>query len=114
MRHKAKFKYFKEILPRNKETSKKEKHFILDEFCSVCSYNQKFAIRLLNGGKKSKPKLNIGKTGRFRSYSNPIILHFLKALLRATSMICSKRFKTTIPLWLPFFVSKHFTLRFQN
>jgi hypothetical protein len=75
----------------------------LDEFCRICSYNRKYAIRLINGKKKSKPKTNKTKTGRPRSYNNPIILHFLKALLRATNMICSKRLKTIIPLWLPFF-----------
>lgn len=103
MSHKAKQEYFKEILPRYKEASKKEKHFILDEFCRICSYNRKYAIRLLNGKKESKPKPYKGKTGRPRFYNNPMILHFLKVLLRSTNMICSKRLKTIIPLWLPFF-----------
>jgi hypothetical protein len=43
----AKREYLKEIKPRYQCTGKREKGRILDEFCRVCGYHRKYAIRLL-------------------------------------------------------------------
>ena len=40
--------YLKAIRARYRRSRKKAKAAILDEFCSVCGYNRKYAIRLLN------------------------------------------------------------------
>jgi len=40
--------YLKAIRLRYRRARKKLKVTILDEFCSVCGYNRKYAIRLLN------------------------------------------------------------------
>lgn len=98
MSEKAKQEYLLEIKERYKSADKKEKIKILDEFCSVCSYNRKYAIRLLNK-KKSPVKLN-KRSGRPVIYNTPVIMRFLKLLLRLTNLICSKRLKEAIPLWL--------------
>jgi hypothetical protein len=109
MSHKAKAEYLREIRPRYKSASKLEKENILDEFCEVCRYNRKYAIRLLNKeenpqeDQKKKPK----KLGRPRCYHNAVIEHFLKVLLRSTNMICSKRLKEIIPIWLPFYEEQY-------
>ena len=102
MSQKAKSEYLREIKPGYKRADKTEKQNILNEFCQICGYNRKYAVRLLNkkeeqNSKKKKSK----KPGRPGSCSNPVILHFLKILLRSTNMICSKRLQAVIPLWLP-------------
>ena len=40
--------YLKAIRSRYCRASKKTKVIILDEFCAVCGYNRKYAIRLLH------------------------------------------------------------------
>jgi hypothetical protein len=40
---------------------------IPDEFCQVCRYNRKYAIRLLNGPTPQKPK-TIARKGRPSAY----------------------------------------------
>ncbi|HEB73470.1 MAG TPA: integrase, partial [Nitrospirae bacterium] len=44
--------YLKAIRGRYGKAGRKEKKLILDEFCKVCGYNRKYALRLLN----AKPK----------------------------------------------------------
>ena len=46
--------YLQHIKPRYKKASKAEKQRILDEFCAVCCYHRKYAIRALNRLKPSK------------------------------------------------------------
>lgn len=48
MSHLAKKQYLIAIYERYQNALKCEKSRILDEFCAVCSYNKKTAIRLLN------------------------------------------------------------------
>ncbi len=47
MSHDAKKRYLIRIRSRYAFASKSEKKKILDEFCSVCQYNRKYAIRIL-------------------------------------------------------------------
>ncbi len=44
----AKREYLNAIRPRYKKADKAAKKTILDEFCRVCGYHRKYAIRLLN------------------------------------------------------------------
>jgi hypothetical protein len=98
MSKKAKKEYLLQIRERYKSANKKDKNKILDEFCQVCGYNRKYAIRLLNSKEINKPKAE--RSGRPKQYHSPIIIHFLKILLRLTNLICSKRLKEAIPLWI--------------
>ncbi len=102
MSKKAKAEYLLEIKSRYQNASKEEKQRILNEFCKICGYNRKYAIHLLNQKEKKKNQKK-KRVGRKKSYNSPIIIHFLKALLKATNLICSKRLKPIIPLWLPFY-----------
>ena len=102
MSRKAKSEYLKEIKPRYKKADKLEKNKILNEFCKICGYNRKYAIYLLNKIDKKKTSKK-KKLGRKRHYNNPIIIHFLKVMLKATNLICSKRVKPIISLWMPFY-----------
>ncbi len=47
MSHDAKKQYLMRIRSRYSLASKFEKKKILDEFCTVCHYNRKYAIRIL-------------------------------------------------------------------
>jgi len=49
--------YLKAIRLRYRRAGKKGKATILDEFCAVCDYHRKYAIRILNlRGKLRKPQ----------------------------------------------------------
>lgn len=101
MSNKAKKEYLVEIRRRYFFSTKAEKQIILDEFCNNCSYNRKYAIRLIN-----KPEINKKKSkrpGRPRKYNHPMILEFIKKLWVCSNLVCSKRLKVMIVLWLPFY-----------
>jgi hypothetical protein len=91
--------YLEAVIERYLKASKKAKTAILDEFCQVCNYNRKYAIRLLNRQRK-RPKRRPGRKPVYRS------TEFLKALKRiwlVSDQMCSKRLVAAIPLWLPFY-----------
>lgn len=80
MSKRAKNEYLLEIKIHYQRASKEEKRQILDEFCKVCGYNRKYAIRILNkwpdtdslkkrkGGKKMR---FLSKSGNFNTnYQN--------------------------------------------
>ena len=52
--------YLKAIRTRYRRARKKIKVTILDEFCSVCGHNRKYAIRLLNQCAKTRKKVVLG------------------------------------------------------
>ena len=53
MSNKSKAEYLNEIFARYHQSSKEEKKIILDEFCKVCGYHRKYAIKLLREQVKS-------------------------------------------------------------
>lgn len=101
MSKKAKKEYLTEIRKRYFNATKEEKKMILDEFCGNCGYNRKYAIRLINS--KEKPKTIWKRPGRRRKYDDPQIFNFLKKLWISTNLICSKRLKAIIPLWIEYY-----------
>ncbi len=109
MSNRAKKQYLDAICERYRWSSKKEKQAILDEFCQVCGYNRKYAIRLLRNRLSShtrspqRKNATTPRAGRPKQYNDPAILQFLTQLWRATNLACSTRLKAAIPLWLPFY-----------
>ena len=99
MGHKEKHAYRQAIQERYATASRKDKKKILDEFCAVCRYNRKYAIRLLH----QSPWRRKRKRGRKSRYSDPVFLKAILGIWRATDFMCSYRLKATIPLWLPFY-----------
>ena len=95
----AKKEYLEKIRNRYKKASKNEKQLILDEFCQVCNYNRKYAIRLINS--KPSNQKSPGTRGRKTHYSDPMIKKVLTDIWVATNLPCSKRLKALLPLWLP-------------
>lgn len=90
--------YLKVIRERYKNSSKKNKTLILNEFCINCRYSRKHAIRILNG--KVEPR-GIKKPGPKRQFE--AIKSILEELWFAMGKMCSKKMKAAFPLWLPYF-----------
>jgi len=59
MSGKSRWDYLKAICFRYKKVSKPFRARILDEFCLVCGYNRKYAIRLRGGPAPQKPKTGV-------------------------------------------------------
>lgn len=97
MGYREKKSYLLAIFLRYKHASRSEKNRILDEFCAVCNYNRKYAIRLLKKGPK-KPKQ---KTGPKSIYNDPALLEPLKTIWLASNQPCSRKLKVIIGAWLP-------------
>lgn len=90
--------YLKSIYQRYHKSSLKVKREILNEFCKVCEYNRKYAIRILNAplsDKKSSPAKK-----RDKIYS-PAVISVLKSIWEASGYLWSHRLKAALPLWLP-------------
>ena len=96
MGQKEKKAYLEAIRARYIQANRIGKKRILDEFCAVCGYNRKYAIYLL-----SKPrKRHKAKPGRKSKYTEKPFLNALTRIWKASDFMCSRRFKTVIPLWL--------------
>ncbi len=101
MSNEAKIEHLLAIKNRYHSSTKAEKKIILDEFCKTCNYNRKYAIRLINKQSATSPRKK--KPGRPKKYSHPSLLNFLRELWICSNLVCSKRLKAMIPVWLPFF-----------
>lgn len=109
----SKKEYFKEIQDRYWSTARAGKTAILNEFCKVCNYNRKYAVRLLNTFPKKKQFVVKAKAGRRPQYNDSDMLEFLLKLWKATNLACSKRLKTMIPNWLPHY-EQYFNLELSS
>lgn len=85
------------ILERYQKSSKKDKKLILDEFCAICGYSRKYAIRVLNG----QLIIPVTKRGTKPKYTAEV-QNYLKGLWHAMGRICSKRMKKALPEWLTY------------
>src|SRR5579859_7998786 len=95
----SKREYLGRIYGRYQRGGREHKGKILDEFCAVCGYQHKFALRLLNrplGRKRRRP-------GPKPKYDPERLLPSLKRIWLLAEQPCGKLFKASLPLWLPFF-----------
>jgi hypothetical protein len=93
------YAYLNAVRNRYLEADKESKAIILDEFCQVCGYNRKYAIRILN----RKQKRLKGHPGRKPIYGSLELQRALRRIWLATDQMCSKKLVAAIPLWLPFY-----------
>ena len=91
--------YYAVIYPRYRDASRQEKSRILDEFCSVCGYQRKYAIRKL--GQSPKAAKTRKKPGRTSRYNQPEVLKVIREIWFATDQMCGKRLAAALPEWLP-------------
>ena len=103
----AKREYLKAIRKRYHSADKITKTAILDEFCMVCGYNRKYAIRLLNQTTMHRFRRRRKKPGPKKRYHHPLILQVLIRLWKILNLPCSRRMKAAIPAWLPHY-ERHF------
>ncbi len=94
--------YLQSIIGRYQRVGRKFKSKILDEFCAVCGYHRKHALRLLR--KTACPRRR--RRGRKPEY-DALISAILKDIWLATDQLCSKRLQAALPLWLPYYEQAH-------
>ncbi|MGB4853243.1 MAG: integrase [Ignavibacteria bacterium] len=110
MSKKSKVEYLHEIIERYTKAGKEEKKKILDEFCTVCIYHRKYAIKLLNQFPFPEINKQRKRAGRKKKYHTEGVINYLKTLWKKTNLICSDRLKAAIPIWLPIYKKSIFSL----
>lgn len=103
--------YYKTVVRRYRNSDKKTKTQVLDEFCEVCGYNRKYAIRKLNTRKRCNRRERLGRP---KQYKDPILLRVLFDLWEKQNLPCSRRLKAAMPLWLPFYEDRSLSDYIQN
>ncbi len=98
MSHSAKKQYLFAIIERYQKSGRNEKKVILNEFCAICGYSRKYAIRLLNNPLEL-PKVRPGAKRRY----GDLVREHLSILWRAMGRVCSKRIKKALPEWLEYY-----------
>jgi hypothetical protein len=95
----ARMEYLKAIYARYHNASKKNKSRILDEFCKVCHYHRKHALRLLS---RPSPQAKNPRIHRRRPLAySPVALQAARMIWKAAGYLCGQRLKEAIPDWLP-------------
>ena len=102
MVQKSKAEYVEVIRPRYLKACRTGKTRILEEFCEVCSYHRKHAIRLLNRRVRG-PK---GKPGR-PSICGEAEQKVLELIWLWANRPCGKRLKPLLANWLPWYEQEH-------
>lgn len=91
--------YLSTIRERYKNAPRRrDKSEILNEFCAICGYGRKHAIRILNGRVEPK-KLRPGPKAKY----GDVFVHHLVILWEAMNHMCAKKMVHAMPLWLPFY-----------
>lgn len=87
MGEQAKRAYLEAIMGRYRKADRAGKAKILDEFCAVCGYHRKYAIRLLGRKKSTSPRR---RPGRRPKYDHPQLLEALRRIWLASDQLCGK------------------------
>jgi hypothetical protein len=98
MSHKSKQEYLRAIWGRYQRVGRRYKTKMLDEFCAVCGYSRKYALRLLNRALPQQRR----RPGPKVKYEGEVV-RVLKAIWTLSEWMCSKRLKEALPLWLPYY-----------
>ena len=107
----SRMQYLQSIYARYHKASKEEKSRILDEFCKVCDYHRKHALRLL---RQPLPEAKAPRIQRRRSYTySAVVIQAARMIWKAAGYLCGQRLKEAIPIWLPA-LEKRLSLSPQN
>ncbi len=72
MSRRSKEEYLSTIIERYLKSNKEQKNEILNEFCKVCKYNRKYAIRILNNYSLFCAKSKKDRCGPKRKYDSEL------------------------------------------
>lgn len=100
----ARREYLGAIRNRYRKANRRQKGVILAEFCQVCGYSRKYAIRILSGRLEPRQR----KAGPKVTYGLEVVRH-LRLLWLATGEICSKHLKAALPQWLGYYTEPGLT-----
>jgi hypothetical protein len=100
---KSRREYLEAIHERYQQFGKFVKSQILDEFCQVCGYHRKHALRLLNRPLCPAPARKPGPAVRY----DEAVLAPIKAIWLAADQPCSKRLVPALAIWLPAWERQH-------
>lgn len=100
----SKREYLAKIHGRYQRAGRQHKSRILDEFCAICGYHRKAALRLLNRPLLGPPR---HRPGPAPIYKPQVVLPVLKTIWLATDQLCSKLLKAALPEWLDFYQQTH-------
>ncbi len=103
----SKREYLAKIHGRYQRAGKGHKSRILDEFCLICGYHRKAALRLLNRQLLQTPRR---RPGPEPTYKPELMLPSLKAIWLASDQLCSKLLKAALPEWLGLYEQMHGSL----
>jgi hypothetical protein len=109
MVNRSKREYLAIIKDRYRHAGRRRKKIILDEFCEVCGYHRKHAIRLLNQDGRKKRK----KPGRRGQYG-PEEIRVLEDIWLNAGRPCGSRLVGMIPLWLPGYENRYGDLEAES
>jgi len=93
----SKREYLTQIRSRYRRAGRVHKSKILDEYCQVCGYDRKYAIKRL----AADPQRPRRKPGRKPFYDQERLWPWLKRVWLASDQMCSKRLRAALPKWLP-------------
>jgi len=106
MGKKSKKEYFKAIYFRYRGASKTMKQIILTEFCRVCDYHRKYAIRLLNGLPPDEKKEDKRTRKRDKLYSSAA-LKIAETVWEIAGYPWSQRLKVILREWMPWIKQRY-------
>lgn len=104
----AKWEYFRVMYERYHKAGGKARGVLLDEFCVTTGYNRKYAIRLLNGPRPEKERVQRARERKPR-YGKQVI-SVLAAVWEAAGYPWSVRLKALLPSWMPW-IRKRYRLK---
>jgi len=78
---------------------------LIDEFCELCGYERKYAIKLLRGQRR-KFGVKANKAGSKPKYGEDERA-VLKPIWLAAEQPCGKRLKAALSLWLPYYEAEY-------
>ena len=94
--------YLKQIKPCYKKVTKAEKQRILGEFCAVCGYHRKYAIRALNRRQSTQRSR---QSGRKPTYDRETIIEPLKRIcfaeIESSSSLLQAEIRATVTRLVP-------------
>ncbi len=102
-RHELIREHIKRIRDRYRDSDKRRKKMILDEFCHTWGVGRKYAIRLM----REQTKATGRKAGRPSRYNGNLVRH-ITVLWTSMERICPQRMKAALPIWLPFYRDPEF------